>query len=37
MIKNTKLVVLPGAGHMFFNKEIENQIVENLLSHFRAI
>lgn len=37
MISNTKMIVLPKIGHMFFNAEAEDQIAKQLISFFKTI
>lgn len=34
--RNAKLVVIENMGHMFFNRELEKIICDNLLQHFKA-
>ncbi len=37
MIKNTKLIILPKLGHMFFNQEAEDLILDHLIEHFKSV
>jgi len=34
---NSKLIIIPGMGHMFFNRKLESQIANFLLAHFKKI